>query len=102
MTRRLAGFRVGRRLLVFSALGVGVAVLIGGVSYAQGGQIEAASAQRAALGLVDRHLAELDRLCSEDQIAERDMLLATTDPARAQAATEAADIRKLADAEWDE
>jgi methyl-accepting chemotaxis protein len=70
------------------------------VSYLQSGQVKATSDLRTALVSASTELAELDRLCSEDQIAERDMLLATTDAARVVAYREAADIRKLADTGW--
>src|SRR5438552_3600855 len=91
---------VARKLAALGLLGVGVSAVIGGISFIDSGQVKAVSSLRTALVQADTAMAELDRLCSEDQVAERDMLLATTDPARKAAYDEAAANRTLADAQW--
>jgi methyl-accepting chemotaxis protein len=77
-----------------------VALMIGAVSYTLSGRVRDASDLRTALVKADGQLAELDRLCSENQIAERNMLLATSDPLRKRASDQAAGNRQAADQAW--
>jgi methyl-accepting chemotaxis protein len=97
---RFVRLSVRGKVILLGAVGVVVALVIGIVSIVLGDRARSANELSATLVKVNSQLAELDRLCSEDQIAERNMLLATSDPLRNKATGEANASRQAAQQMW--
>ena len=76
---------ISRKLAAISVAGLVVAGAIGAVSYVSVGQIRTLTETRDSLVALDQGLRQLDMKQSDLQIAERDSLLAVTDPDRANA-----------------
>jgi methyl-accepting chemotaxis protein len=93
-------FTVGRKLALVVVVGVVLGSVIGGVAILSGGTIKAATELNTSLNAANADLAELDMRTSDSQIAERDMLLATTDSARQTAADEFVTVKAQVDAAW--
>ena len=91
---------VGRKVAVLSGIGVLVAIVIGGASYASVGRIKEASDVRTALFTADAELIRLDTYASDAQILLRDELMAGTDADRAKAIDGLTRTRRQADASW--
>ena len=85
---RLWRWTIGRKLAAISVTGLVVAGAIGVVSYVSVGRIRTMTETRASLIAADQGLRQLDMKQSDLQIAERDSLLAVTDPDRAAALRE--------------
>ena len=77
---------VGRKVAGLTVAGLLVATVIGAVSFVSMGQVQTLTATRSHLIAADQGLRQLDLRLSDLQIAERDSLLAVTDPDRAAAA----------------
>ena len=74
-----------RRVATLAAVGLVVAAGIGGAALLSAGSIRSTAADRNQLALADQWLRQLDWQQATLQIAERDSLLAITDPDRAAA-----------------
>ena len=76
---------VSRKLAALAAVGLVVAGGVGGVALLSASSIRSTAADRNQLALADQGLRQLDLQQATLQIAERDSLLAITDPDRAAA-----------------
>jgi methyl-accepting chemotaxis protein len=101
IVRHIRDWSVGRRFALVAVLGL-AAVLAGGlVSYVGVGRINEADRRLAAFSAANEQLALLDMKKSDVQIAQRNMLLATSDPARASANAELSAIKQVTGEAWD-
>jgi methyl-accepting chemotaxis protein len=91
---------VGRKLATLAGTGVLVAVSIGVVTFVSLSTVRSSSELRTLLNRANAVLIDLDMQQSNVQIAERDMLLATTDTARKAAGDKYAGIQQAVDKDW--
>jgi methyl-accepting chemotaxis protein len=97
---KLWRWTIGRKLGALSVSGLLVASVIGLVSYLSVGQIRTLTDTRAHLIAADQGLRQLDMKQSDLQIAERDSLLAVTNPDRAAAKNEFTTTADIVSATW--
>ena len=91
---------VGRKLAALAGTGVFVALAIGAVTFVSLTTVRSASDLRTVLNKANATLIDLDLQQGNVQIAERNELLATTDPARTAAADKLAGVRQTVAADW--
>jgi methyl-accepting chemotaxis protein len=98
---QLMRWTIARKLGALSATGLVVAGAIGVVSFVNVGRIGTLTSEREQLVAADQGLRQLDMKQSDLQIAERDMLLAVTDPDRAAAQKKFTDSTQEVTSTWE-
>lgn len=98
---RASDLSVSTELGVLAAVSLVALGVVGAASYDGTNDVTSINQTRAGITAVSQQLSLLDMKQSDAQIAERDALLATTDPARDRARQELADVTMIVGDAWD-